>query len=125
LAGNPTTPPGAFFDAFTKERGLWNCFTISTFDTPNLEGLSFEQLLRLDVASRNYAPADPIFTYMNIDSRGFPLWETSQHTIQIAQPFQFPGKGLLQGDQSRRAADIARLAYQATLRDVRAVNRAC
>jgi hypothetical protein len=64
LAGNPTTPPGAFFDAFTKERGLWNCFTISAFDTPNLEGLSLEQLLRLDVASRNYAPADPIFTYI-------------------------------------------------------------
>jgi outer membrane protein TolC len=69
---------------------------------------------------QNYAPADPIFTYMNIDSRGFPLWQTSQHTIQIAQPFQFPGKGLLQGDQATRAADIARLAYQATLRDVRA-----
>jgi phage terminase large subunit len=50
MAGNPTMPAGAFFDAFTKERGLWNCFTISAFDTPNLEGLSLEQLLRLDPA---------------------------------------------------------------------------
>src|ERR1700722_17758945 len=50
MAGNPTMPAGAFFDAFTKERGLWNCFTISAFDTPNFEGLSLEQLLRLDSA---------------------------------------------------------------------------
>ena len=38
MAGNPTIPSGAFFDAFTKERGLWNCFTIDAFDSPNLEG---------------------------------------------------------------------------------------
>jgi len=50
MAGNPTMPAGAFFDAFTKERGLWNCFTISAFDTPNFEGLSLEQLLCLDAA---------------------------------------------------------------------------
>jgi hypothetical protein len=48
MAGNPTIPAGAFFDAFTKERGLWHCFTISAFDTPNLKGLSLEQLLSLD-----------------------------------------------------------------------------
>src|SRR6266446_3928315 len=39
MAGNPTVPSGAFFDAFTKERGIWNCFTISAFDSPNLIGL--------------------------------------------------------------------------------------
>ena len=50
MAGNPTIPSGAFFDAFTKERGLWNCFTIDAFDSPNLEGLGLEQLLRLDPA---------------------------------------------------------------------------
>jgi phage terminase large subunit len=36
MAGNPTLPSGAFFDAFTNERGLWNCITIDAFDTPNL-----------------------------------------------------------------------------------------
>ena len=46
MAGNPTIPSGAFFDAFTKERGLWNCFTIDAFDSPNLKGLTLEQLLR-------------------------------------------------------------------------------
>src|ERR1700730_14476787 len=28
MAGNPTTPSGAFFDAFTTERRLWNCITV-------------------------------------------------------------------------------------------------
>ncbi len=50
MAGNPTVPAGAFYDAFTKERGLWNCFTIGAFDSPNLKGLTLEQLLQLDPA---------------------------------------------------------------------------
>src|SRR6266851_7185744 len=50
MAGNPTEPCGAFFDAFSSERALWNCFTISAFDSPNLMGLELEQLLRLDPA---------------------------------------------------------------------------
>jgi len=48
MAGNPTVPSGAFFDAFSKERGLWNCFTIGAFDSPNLQGLDLEKLLRMD-----------------------------------------------------------------------------
>jgi phage terminase large subunit len=48
MAGNPTIPSGAFFDAFTKDRGLWNCFTIDVFDSPNLEGIGLEQLLGMD-----------------------------------------------------------------------------
>src|ERR1700722_6917731 len=48
MAGNPTVPSGAFFDAFTQERGLWSCFTIDPFDSPNLKGLELEQLLRMD-----------------------------------------------------------------------------
>jgi phage terminase large subunit len=56
MADNPTIPSGAFYDAFTKDRGLWNCFTISAFDSPNLKGLTLEQLLRLDPA--NGGPLD-------------------------------------------------------------------
>src|SRR3984957_11693643 len=48
MAGNPTVPPGAFFDPFPQERGLWSCFTIDAFDSPNLKGLELEQLLRMD-----------------------------------------------------------------------------
>jgi len=50
MAGNPTAPSGAFFDAFTRDRGLWKCFTIDAFDSPNLKGLNLDQLLCLDSA---------------------------------------------------------------------------
>jgi phage terminase large subunit len=50
MAGNPTVPSGPFFDAFTKERGLWKCLSIDAFDSPNLTGLSLEQLLAMDSA---------------------------------------------------------------------------
>jgi hypothetical protein len=63
MAGNPTVPSGAFFDAFTKERGLWNCFTISAFDSPNLIGLELEQLLRLDPAEGGPLDRNP-FSYL-------------------------------------------------------------
>ena len=45
--GNPTTPSGPFYDAFTSARSLWACRTISAFDSPNLAGLDVEQLLNL------------------------------------------------------------------------------
>ena len=48
MAGNPTIPSGAFFDAFTKERGLWNCITVDAFASPNLQGLTLDELLRID-----------------------------------------------------------------------------
>ncbi len=50
MAGNPTIPSGPFFDAFTKERGLWKCLSIDAFDSPNLAGLNLEQLLAMDPA---------------------------------------------------------------------------
>ncbi|MGO9057290.1 MAG: hypothetical protein ACLQU2_07880 [Candidatus Binataceae bacterium] len=63
MAGNPTIASGAFFDAFTKERGLWNCFTIDAFDSPNLTGLTLEQLLRLDNADGGPLDRNP-FPYL-------------------------------------------------------------
>jgi outer membrane protein TolC len=38
----------------------------------------------------------------------------------VAQTLQFPGKGLLQGRNAERTAEIARLAYVAALRDITA-----
>jgi hypothetical protein len=64
MAGNPTVPSGAFFDAFTKERGLWNCFTISAFDSPNLIGLELEQLLRLDLLRAGRSIATSFHTWL-------------------------------------------------------------
>jgi|GEM_PF-382368 len=39
--GNPIVPSGTFYDAFNAKRHLWNRFTISAFDTPNLQGVSY------------------------------------------------------------------------------------
>jgi outer membrane protein, heavy metal efflux system len=69
---------------------------------------------------QNYVPVDPLFGYSNVDSPSFPLYKASLHTIVAAQSLQFPGKALLQGDRAKLTADIARLAYEAAIRDVRA-----
>src|SRR6266851_3364415 len=48
MAGNPRLPAGAFFDAFGRERDLWNCISVDAFESPNLAGISLEQLLEMD-----------------------------------------------------------------------------
>lgn len=60
MAGNPTIPSGAFHDAFTKERGLWNCSTLSAFDSPNLKGIDLEQLLATDPAEGGPLDQNPV-----------------------------------------------------------------
>ncbi len=47
--GNPTIVGGPFYDAFTKSRDLWRLHTISAFETPNLEGLSIEDIADKDL----------------------------------------------------------------------------
>lgn len=49
--GNPTIPSGPFADTFGRHRNLWNTFTISAFDTPNLVGLTIEDLIRMEKES--------------------------------------------------------------------------
>jgi cobalt-zinc-cadmium efflux system outer membrane protein len=67
-----------------------------------------------------YAPNDPIFTYYNVDSLKNPFGKPSLRSYNVTEDFQFPGKALLQTDQAKRNARIARLAYEAVLRDTRA-----
>ena len=67
---------------------------------------------------QNYTPADPIFSFTDFDSwRGF-LYGSGNHNITVAQNLQFPGKGILQGRNARRNAEIAGLVYLAAQRDV-------
>ena len=63
MAGNPTVPAGAFYDAFTKDRGLWNCFSLSAFDSPNLKGIDLDQLLAMDPAEGGPLDQNPV-TYL-------------------------------------------------------------
>jgi hypothetical protein len=60
IAGNPTIPSGKFFDAFHRERQLWNCIAISAFDSPNLNGLSVEQLLQMDPTTGGPLDQNPV-----------------------------------------------------------------
>ncbi len=68
---------------------------------------------------QNYAPADPQFTYVNEDSPNI-LSHAAVHSHQLTESFQFPGKALLQADIAKRNATIARLTYEAAMRDLRA-----
>ena len=67
---------------------------------------------------QNYAPADPTFTYGNLDSS--KDFNAAVHAQSLSESFQFPGKALLQADEARGTAEIARLTYDAALRDLRA-----
>lgn len=73
MAGNPTIPSGAFYDAFTKERGLWNCFTLSAFDSPNLKGIDLDQLLAMDPAEGGPLDQNPVPYLVN------KRWVYEQH----------------------------------------------
>ncbi len=70
--------------------------------------------------NQNYAPADPVLTFANLDSPTNGFAQPASQSYQVSQPLQFPGKGYLQGRSALRAADIARLTYEATARDLRA-----
>ncbi len=69
---------------------------------------------------QNYAPNDPLFNYFNTDSPTNGFDHAATHTINVAQSLQFPGKALFQADVARRNAEVARLSYEASLRDLRA-----
>ena len=67
---------------------------------------------------QNYAPADPTFTYGNVESS--KNFNAALHSHSFSESFQFPGKALLQANQAKGTAEIARLTYEAAMRDLRA-----
>src|SRR5580704_7383981 len=69
--GNPTVASGPFYDAFTTQRALWQTFTISAFDTPNLQGLSLAELRKLPP---NLPEDHPIFAYQPRPYLVTPRW---------------------------------------------------
>jgi cobalt-zinc-cadmium efflux system outer membrane protein len=87
---------------------------------PQVRGARFRWESAKHQIIQNYTPADPQFTFIDSDSwRGF-LAGSGLHNITVTQALQFPGKGLLQGRNAERSAEIARLAYSAAVRDVMA-----
>jgi outer membrane protein TolC len=63
-----------------------------------------------------YTPQDPEITWTEGSSPS-GLNHPAVQTFSISESFQFPGKSWLQGDQAHRAAEIARLSYEAAVRD--------
>src|SRR5579871_5917953 len=56
---------------------------------------------------QNYAPADPIFTFTNVDASHGLFNHAATHSHQLSDNFQFPGKAELQAEESRGTAKIA------------------
>jgi phage terminase large subunit len=60
--GNPTVSAGYFFDSFGRAAAGWTRFSISAFDTPNLAGVTLEQLLAMDDAELEHDPTPYLTT---------------------------------------------------------------
>jgi len=60
MAGNPTLASGPFYEAFTRQRELWNCISIDAFDSPNLKGVGLEELLQMDTAEGGPLDQNPL-----------------------------------------------------------------
>jgi phage terminase large subunit len=79
--GNPTIASGPFHDAFTSNRDGWGTFTISAFDSPNLDGLSLDDLLALPDPALDHCPRPYLVTRRWVREKyaewgpGHPLWE--------------------------------------------------
>ena len=80
--GNPTIASGPFYEAFTSNRDGWSTFTISAFDTPNLAGLTLEDLLELPDTELDRNPRPYLVTRRWVREKyrewgpGHPLWES-------------------------------------------------
>jgi hypothetical protein len=54
MQGNPLLPSGRFFEAFTVERSLWDAYTVNAFNTPNLRGVTVEDLRAIPLDDRDH-----------------------------------------------------------------------
>jgi cobalt-zinc-cadmium efflux system outer membrane protein len=68
---------------------------------------------------QNYAPEDPFVGFSSLDSPTNGFTSASERTFEASASFQFPGKAFLQADIAKRSAEIARLSYEAMVRDIR------
>jgi len=91
---------------------------------PRVRAARARYLAAVHSIKQAYAPNDPVFSFFNGDSPQNPLGSASEQSFQLSESFQFPGKAMLQTDVARRNAEIARLFYLATVRDVRAATEA-
>lgn len=89
--GNPTLASGPFYDAFTRDASLWNCFTIDAFDTPNLHGLTLPELLTLPDADLDGNERPYLVTRRWVHDR-YRSWGESSPLWQARVRGQFPAQ---------------------------------
>jgi phage terminase large subunit len=85
MAGNPVFPSGAFYDAFTRERDLWNCIVIDAFDSPNLKGITLEALLCMDPSEGGPLDQNP-FPYLTTKRWVFDQYKAWWHGDESSSP---------------------------------------
>ena len=87
MLGNPTLASGPFYDAFGRERALWDGYTIDAFDTPNLAGVTIDDLRAIPFGD-DLTPEQEAF--LNVSPRPYLttrrwVWE-KLHTWGEASP---------------------------------------
>lgn len=95
MQGNPVVPAGYFFDAFHRGRNLWNCISISAFDTPNLQHevtgnpLTIEELLEMGAERLAFAPYPSLITRAWVKER-YQVWGPNHPKYMSRVLAQFP-----------------------------------
>ena len=80
--GNPVISSGPFYDSFSVKREGWNPITISAFDTPNLEAVTLDQLLKMSEQELDANPRPYLTTRRWVKEKFsewgpfHPLWES-------------------------------------------------
>lgn len=93
--GNPVVPIGDFYDAFGRQRSMWKRFSISAFDTPNLQtedgsrALTIEELLELDEDRLAYVPFPSLVTRRWVKER-YLAWGPNHPKYQSRVLAEFP-----------------------------------
>lgn len=90
--GNPTVPSGPFFEDFNKGKNVVHGITINAFDTPNLQGVSIEQLVEMgeeDLSAAQY----PFLVSRRWVKEAYFKWGPNHPSYQSRVLGNFPSQG--------------------------------
>ena len=80
--GNPTIASGPFYDAFTSQRATWRTFTIDAFDTPNLSGVTVEDLLEWERLEQHGTEEERRYAGEMLDHAPRPYLITRRYVLE-------------------------------------------
>ncbi len=89
LLGNPVISSGPFYETFASADPSWRRFTIDAFDTPNLAGLTLEDLLALGDHDLDESPRPYLVTRRWVRDRYYE-WGEDSPVWQARVRGQFP-----------------------------------